>query len=99
MKNCIECTHKITFYERFKSIINPKGYLKCSKCGSIYKPTLNVYRNLYTFLVFFIGFIINSNINLKNHILRFALYMIIVFPILILFDILPNKWNEYTKIN
>ena len=52
MKNCIQCTNKITFYERFKSVINPKGYLKCSKCGSIYKPTLNIYRNLYTFLVF-----------------------------------------------
>lgn len=99
MKSCIECNHKITFYERLKSSLNFKGCLKCSQCKSVYKPAPTPYKGIYYFLVIFISSMLSSNILLTNSILKFLLYVFIVVPILLLFDVLPHKYNKYTKIN
>lgn len=77
MKNCVQCNHRFTFYDRLKTLFNLKGYLKCPKCNSVYKPISNIYRAIYYFLVFFISpMIIFNNLTLSNSMLRFILYML-----------------------
>lgn len=100
MKNCVQCNHRFTFYDRLKTLFNLKGYLKCPKCNSVYKPISNIYRAIYYFLVFFISpMIIFNNLTLSNSMLRFILYMLIVTPILLLFDVLPHRWHKYIKMD
>lgn len=98
MNNCIECNHKFTFYDRFKSLSNLSGHLKCPDCSSVYKPKANIYRGIYTLLVLVVSNMVISNIAFKVYILNFILHMVIIVPILLLFDILPHRWHKYTKI-
>lgn len=88
MKNCIKCNHKFTFNDRLKSILNLKGYLKCSEWNSVYKSKVKVYRAIYTFLVIVICSMVYDNTILKPNISNF---IFIVVPILLLFDDLPHR--------
>lgn len=69
MKNCIECNHRFTFYDRLKTIFNLRGHLKCPQCNSVYKPKANAYRGIYYFLVTFIAMTVFDKVTLNNYIL------------------------------
>lgn len=99
MRNCTECNHKFTFYDRLKCIFNLKGRLKCAECKSIYKPKANIYKGIYYFLVSFVSMNVYGNIELNNYILKSILYMLTIVPILLLFDVLPHRWHKYIQIN
>lgn len=98
MKNCTECNYKFKFGNRLKTICNLKGNLKCHKCKTVYKPKSNIYRGIYYGVVTFTSLTVSENIILKDSMLKFILYIIIVMPILLLFEILPHKWHKYEKI-
>lgn len=98
MKNCMECNHKFTCSDRLKTFIDLTGHLKCPKCNSVYTQTFNVYKFIYWMLVYFVSTMIFHKVTLNNYILKAALFMIIVVPIFLLFDILPHRWHRYKKI-
>lgn len=99
MKNCTECNHRFTFYDRLKSFFSFKGYLKCPECNSSYKPESSWYRLIYTFLVFYITLGLCNRIELNSFILECILYVLIVTPIIFLYDAIPHRWQKYTKVN
>lgn len=99
MKNCIECNHRFTFSDRLKSVFEKKAYLKCPECNSSYKPKVTWYRWIYSFLVFFITLRLWNRVELNSLLLECIIYALIVTPILLLYDVIPHKWNKYTKIN
>lgn len=98
MKSCTECGNKFTFYDKLKSILNFKGYLRCKKCNSVYKPEPNVYRGIYSGLVVFISIIGFDYIPLNNFTLKLILNISILIFILSLFYLLPHRWHKYTRI-
>ena len=98
MKSCTECNHKFTVYDRLKSILNFKGYLKCQQCNSVYKPKPDIYMGIYTGLVVFITSIGFDYITLSNFKIKILLHIFILFIVLSLFYISPHRWQEYTRI-
>lgn len=99
MKNCIECNHRFTFSDRLKSVFEKKAYLKCPECNSGYTPKITVYRGIYDFLVFFITLRLWNRVELNSLLLECILYVLIAIPILSLYDVIPHRWQKYTKIN
>lgn len=99
MGDCIECGYKFTFADRLKIFFNLKGNLTCPKCKSVYRDNLNFYRGIYYGLVTFVSMMIFFEINLSNVILKGILYMVINFPILSLFDLIPHRLHKYNKVN
>lgn len=99
MKSCTNCNHNFTLADRLKAGFNLKGYLKCPDCKSAYKPKHTIQRRIYYFLVVFITLLISFKLELNNSILECILYALIVTPIIILYDVLPHKWSNYTKIS
>ncbi|GAA0085958.1 hypothetical protein UT300007_23970 [Clostridium sp. CTA-7] len=99
MRICIECNHRFTFYDRLKSILNLKGYLKCQQCNSVYKPKPNIYNGIYSGLVVFTAMIGFDYITLNNFTLKLILQIFILVLFLSLFYVLPHRWHKYTKIN
>lgn len=98
MKGCTECNYKFTVYDRLKSLLNFKGYLKCKKCNSIYKPNPNIYRGVYTGLVVFIISFGFNYINLSNFKIKILLHFFTLFICLSLFNLVPHRWKKYTRI-
>lgn len=99
MRNCIECNHKFTLYDRLKGLLNLRGYLKCQQCNSVYKPNQNIYMGIYTGLVIFISINVFDYIILGNFVLDIVLHIFILFIVLSLFYVFPHKRLKYTKIN
>ena len=99
MRNCIECNHRFSFFDRLKSFFSIKGYLRCPECNSSYKPKVTWYRWIYVFLAFYITFGLFNIIELHSFILECILYALIVTPIIFLFDAIPHKGQKYTKVN
>ncbi|MGL5750188.1 MAG: hypothetical protein ACRCXT_06650, partial [Paraclostridium sp.] len=95
MKNCIKCNHRFTFKDRLKSILNLRGNLKCRACKAIYKPKSNIYRAIYVGIVTFIMMMIFFDINISNNTLKWGIYMVTIFPIYLLFDVLPHRFHRY----
>lgn len=93
----MECNHKFTCSDRLKTFRDLTGDLKCPQCNSVYKPTFNVYKFIYLMLVYFVSTMIFHKVTLNNYILKVTLFMIIVVPIFLLFDILPHRWHRYKK--
>ncbi|MBC5996556.1 hypothetical protein EAI30_05580 [Romboutsia ilealis] len=97
MKNCMECDYKFAFSDRLKMTFNLRGSLTCPKCKSVYRDNFNFYRGIYYGLVTFVSMIIFSEVTLSNSTLKSILYMIIVLPILLLFDLMPHRLHKYIK--
>lgn len=98
MNSCTECNHKFTFYDRLKSFLNFRGYLKCPQCNSVYKPKPNIYMGIYDGLVFFTTAIGFDYITLSNFKIKILLHIFILFIVLSLFSLLPHRWHKYTRI-
>lgn len=101
MNNCPECSYNFTYKDRLKSCFNLRGRLKCKQCNSIFKENFNIIRGLYYGVVAFVSNMIYLKFDHYNmsFVLSILSYVIIVTPILILFDLLPHKWHQYKKID
>lgn len=98
MKNCTECNYEFTFSDRLREAISFRPRLKCKKCNSVYKQQYTIYKVIYSSIIIFISLIVFDNIFLTNHILNYTLYILITVPILIIFDLLPHKFQKYEKL-
>ena len=97
MKNCIQCSNSFSFYDRLKSI---NGNLKCSYCNAIYKSKPNVDRGIYYGIIFIaIIIVFNHIIILNNFMLQIKLQILTIIITYPLFDLIPNRWQKYEKIN
>jgi CXXC-20-CXXC protein len=99
MRNCCQCNYQFAFINRLKATLNLKGYLECPQCKSVFKPTLNIYRGIYYFLVTFIYLRLFNYIVFNNPILKSILFIFIIATTLFLFELLPHRWHKYKKIN
>lgn len=99
MKNCTECNYRFTFKDRLKTSFSFRGRLKCRSCKSIYKPKVNIYRGLYYGFVTFIFMLKMPEVSISNKLWEWMLYMSILWPIYLLFDVLPHRWHRYEKID
>lgn len=100
VRNCTECNHKFTFYDRLKCILSLKEHLKCTECNSIYKSKANVYRGIYTFIILISNmFVFNNIIILNDFMLKIKLQILMIIITFPLFDLLPHRWHRYEKIN
>ncbi|MDV5871275.1 hypothetical protein R2037_019620 [Clostridioides difficile] len=101
MKNCLECKYAFTIKDRFKSIF--MGKLRCKKCNTTYRIKSSIYRFVY-YLVIYISIIFASPIfaGYKGTSLSFSTRVLILIFILIFFtiayDLIPHKFQRYTKI-
>ena len=98
MKKCIQCNNSFSFYDRLKSIIN--GNLKCSHCNAIYKSKPNVDRGIYYSIIFIAVIIVfNHTVILGDFMLQIKLQILTIIIAYPLFDLIPNRWQRYEKIN
>ena len=98
MKKCIQCNNSFSFYDRLKSIIN--GNLKCSHCNAIYKSKPNVDRGIYYSIIFIAVIIVfNHIVILGDFMLQIKLQILTIIIAYPLFDLIPNRWQRYEKIN
>lgn len=95
MRSCIECNYKFRFNDRLKAAFTVEGKLKCPQCNSTYKPELNIYRGIYFVLIATIYNAIFEHINFDNIIVRILIITLGVY----LFDLLPHRYQKYTKID
>lgn len=97
MKNCTECNYNFTFNDRLKSTLN--GKLKCKTCNAVYREQPTIYVFLYYSFIFFTAFLLRDRVKLENIALDFILYMMVLVPILLLFNLIPHKWHRYRRID
>lgn len=94
MKNCSECNYTFTFKDRLKSTLLRE--LKCKNCNSIYRIESSIYRFIYSCIIMLsLSFISNY----ASIFLGSSIKVLILFIILIVFDLIPHKFQIYTKIN
>lgn len=101
MKNCLECNYTFTIIDRFKSIIT--GKLRCTKCNTTYRIKSNIYRFIYYLVTYFsIIFVSPIFAKYKGIALSFSTRIVILSFVLIFFtvayDLIPHKFQKYTKI-
>ena len=97
MKKCIQCNNSFSFYDRLKSI---NGNLKCSHCNAIYKSKPNVDRGIYYSIIFIAVIIVfNHIVILDDFMLQIKLQILTIIIAYPLFDLIPNRWQRYEKIN
>lgn len=103
MKSCTKCNYNFTFSDRLKAFLSLNGHLECPQCYSVYRPKDNMYRGMYYFLVIYICMFLSDKIvleiNLENFILKLVLQIFIMIVSFSLFDVIPNGYQEYKKIN
>lgn len=97
MIKCIECGYEFTNMEKAKAGFSFRGHLKCPKCKSVYKAE-GIIRSIYYFTVILTFFIITDRVDLLNTFLDYVLAGVVLAGILILFDIIPHRWQKYRKI-
>ncbi|MCC0705244.1 hypothetical protein IC213_19490 [Clostridioides sp. ES-S-0049-02] len=101
MKNCLECNYAFTIKDRFKIIFT--GKLSCKKCNTTYRIKNSIYRSIYYLIVYF-SIIFASPIftRYKGISLSFLTRVLILIFILnfftIAYDLIPHKFQKYTKI-
>ncbi|WP_373600693.1 hypothetical protein [Paraclostridium bifermentans] len=95
MKSCIVCNYRFIFKDRFKGTVK---YLKCSNCSTSYNPKFTIYVFLYNFLVFFTAINLQFEFNMNNKFLEFILFMLIVCPVLLLYHLVPHRFQKYDII-
>lgn len=101
MKNCLECNYTFTMIDRFKSIFT--GKLRCKKCNTTYRIKSSIYRFIYYLVIYFsIIFASPIFIRYKGISLGFLTRVLILILILnfftIAYDLIPHKFQRYTKI-
>lgn len=94
MKNCSECNYTFTFKDRLKSTLVRD--LKCKNCNSVYRIESSIYRFIYCCIVMLLLSCISNYIRIF---LGSSIKVLILFIILIVFDLIPHKFQIYTKIN
>lgn len=94
MNRCIECNHKFSINDRFKS----SGYLNCPNCNSKYKPKVTVLSSVYTFGAFYFTNMLWKPIR-ASEMLDFLLYMVVLFILLKVYHLLPHWVHRYSKID
>lgn len=94
MKNCSECNYTFTFKDRLKSTLVRD--LKCKNCNSVYRIESSIYRFIYGCIVMLLLSCISNYIRIF---LGSSIKVLILFIILIVFDLIPHKFQIYTKIN
>lgn len=102
MRNCVECNYHFTFMDRLKILIT--GKLNCKKCNTTYKIKNNIYRIIYFLfiylLIIFIAPIFASyeGIDLRWH-YRVLISIFITIFLVIIYDLIPHKFQKYKKLS
>lgn len=97
MSKCIECGYEFTSKEKAKAGLSFKGHLKCPKCGSVYKPE-GIYRITYFYIVIFTFFFIEYRFDIFNTFIEYIAAGLILTGTLLLFDVIPHRWQKYRQI-
>lgn len=97
MSRCIECGYEFSNKEKRKAALTFSGNLKCSNCNSVYKAD-GVIRRTYFFIVILTFFLVEDRFDFLNTFLEYLCGGAILAGILILFDVIPHRWQKYRKI-
>ncbi len=95
MKSCIVCNYKFTFKDRLKGT---NKNLKCVHCNTSYKSKHTIALFLYNFLIFFVAINLQFEFSMNNKFLEFILFMLIVCPVLLLYHLVPHRFQKYAII-
>jgi CXXC-20-CXXC protein len=102
MRFCEVCNSKFSFSDRLKSISKKYGAITCSNCNTVYRQKPGIYQSIFNGLIFFIYF---YNIEFLKSLTRFtdnifieAIIMgILVSVSILVFDLIPHRWQKYEK--
>lgn len=97
MSRCIKCGYEFTIKEKAKVGLTFSGNLKCPNCNSVYKAD-GAIRKIYYFIVMLAFFLVEGRFDFLNTFLEYLCGGIVLSGILILFDVIPHRWQKYRKI-
>ncbi|SCH47172.1 hypothetical protein [Romboutsia sp. 1001713B170207_170306_H8] len=98
MKTCTQCNNKFTFIDRLKFLFN--GHLKCTHCNADYRSEANIYRGIYIFTILMLNIFIFNYVIILNDFLEQTIVQVLIITITFpLFDLLPNRWQKYKRVN
>lgn len=97
MSSCIECGYEFTNKEKIKAGLTFSGDLRCPSCDSVYKAD-GIIRRTYYFIVILIFFLVEDRFDFLNKFLEYLCGGAVLAGILLLFDVIPHRWQKYRKI-
>lgn len=97
MRKCIDCNYRFTSKEKAKSGLTFRGHLKCPNCDSVYKAD-GIIRSTYYSIVILTFFLVKDRVDFLNTFLEYLCGGVVLAGILLLFDVIPHRWQKYKKI-